>query len=100
LNDVKNRNKLQIDKLSDNVDRLNSVCNEQDQSLKNLEFERNKLQKRYDDLSFEQNNTLGKLKTSQDNLNYTKGVLDEANKKINHLQVNLLYYLPIIFYNY
>lgn len=81
------RNKNNIDKLTDNVERLNQICNEQDQSLKNLEFERNKLQKRYDDLSFENNNTVGKLHTTQDNLQFTKASLDDANKKVNNLQV-------------
>lgn len=52
-----------------------------------MDFEKNKLQKRFDDLSYENTNTNGKLKSAQDHLAYTKGVLDEADKKIVQLQV-------------
>ncbi len=87
LTDLKNKNKLSIDKLNDNVDRLNQICNDQDQSLKNLEFEKTQLQKRNDDLNYDNNNNLAKIRSTQESLNFTKNELDDANKKITHQQV-------------
>ncbi len=88
LADLKNRNMHSIDKLNDNVERLNQICNDQDQSLKNLDFEKNKLQKRYEDLSYENSNNVSKLKSTQDSLSYTRSQLEEANKKISLQQVS------------
>ena len=87
LTDLKNKNRSQIDRLNDQVDQLNKICEDQDLNLKNLEFEKNKLQKKFDDLMFENNSNISKLKSKEEMLIFNKGQLEEANRNISKLQV-------------
>jgi len=90
LTELKNKNRNQIEKLNENIDRLNQILSDQDVALKNIEFDKNKLQKRYDDLSFENSSNISKLKAKEENLAYTKSQLEESSKSGNKQQVQFI----------
>jgi len=92
LTELKNKNKVQIDKLNENVDRLNQINHDHEHNNKILNQENNSLQKRLDDLNFENNSNISKLKAKEDALTYTKVQLEETSKNLNKQQVNFLHF--------
>lgn len=92
LTELKNKNKVQIDKLNENVDRLNQINHDHEHNNKILNQEKNSLQKRLDDLNFENNSNISKLKAKEDALTYTKVQLEETSKNLNKQQVNFLHF--------
>jgi len=81
---------MQIDRLNENVERLNQLNGDLEHNIKVLNQEKANLQKRLDDLNFENNSNISKLKAKEDALIYTKEQLDETSKNLNKQQVFLL----------
>lgn len=88
LSDLRARNKIQIDRLNETVDRNNQVINDQELNIKSLHHEKNSLQKRYDDLAFENNSNISKLRAKEDALLHTKNQLEETSKNLNKQNVS------------
>ena len=86
LSDVKSSNDLTMAKQQNEIERLNKICDQQDNLIKNINEEKNELFGRNDELNFELKNTLGKLKSREENLNFTQRQLEEANKNIAKLE--------------
>ena len=89
LQDNKQSQKLRIESLNIELDRYKKICDECDRMNKRLDSEKVELMSKLDEIKFEFKNTLGKLKSKEDNLNFTQKQLDEANKNIINLQNNL-----------
>lgn len=88
LNEIKATQKVEITKLIEDNQKLSKICQDQDKSLKNLDAERVKLLSRNDEMNFELKNVLGKLKSREENLNYTQKQLDESKStsaKLSHV---------------
>jgi len=81
---------MQIDRLNENVERLNQLNGDLEHNIKVLNQEKANLQKRLDDLNFENNSNISKLKAKEDALIYTKEQLDETSKNLNKQQVFIL----------
>jgi chromosome segregation ATPase len=89
LNDVKNGQKQAMDRLEQEVDKLNTILGKQENHIKNLDAEKLQIISKNDDLNFELKNLHGKLKAKEENLSFTSRQLEEANKTITKLEVKL-----------
>jgi len=78
LNEVKASQKIEITKLLEDNRNLSKICQDQDKQIKHLDSERIKYLSRNDELNFEVKNLNGKLKSKEENLNYTQRQLEEA----------------------
>lgn len=90
LSDLKSRNRIQIDRLNENVEKLTQINTEHEITIKNINHDKNNLQKRLDDVIFENSSNISKLKAKEDALNYTKNQLDETTKNLNKQQVKFI----------
>ncbi len=79
-----------IDKLIQDNEHLNKICNNQDNSIKNLENERMKLNVKVDNLTNEVKSLQAKLHTKEDNLSLTRNQLDDSSRNVSSLQVFLV----------
>lgn len=75
-----------IDKLVQDNEHLNKICNNQDNSIKNLENDRLRLNVKIDELTNEIKSLVSNLNAREDNLAYTKSQLDDSNRNVNILQ--------------
>ena len=89
LNDTKFSQKIEINKLIEDNQKLVRLVGENEKTIKNLEGDRIKLLSRNEEINFELKNTLGKLKTREDNLNYTQQTVDDLKLRNGKLQFNL-----------
>jgi len=89
LQETKNSQKNRIDDLQYELDRYKKLSEENDRYIKKQDAEKIDLMSKLDETRFELKNTVGKLKTKEDNLTFTQRQLDEANKTILSLQNNL-----------
>jgi chromosome segregation ATPase len=87
LNDLKSRNKIQIERLNDSNDRNSKLILDHESTIKNLAHEKNNLQKRFDDLSFENSSNISKLKSKEEALHHTKIQLEDTSRNLNKLNV-------------
>ena len=71
---------------------MKKICEDQDKFIKSLEKERSRLISKLDEISFENNNLISKLKGKEDNLLINNKQLDEARQNIIKLQVILNIY--------
>lgn len=89
LNETKNSQKLRIDNLILDLERFKKLGDDNERMIKRQDGEKIDLMAKLDDTRFELKNTLGRLKTKEEGLNFTERQLDEANKTVNDLQNNL-----------
>jgi hypothetical protein len=79
LNEYKASQKVEITKFVEDIQKLSRMFQESESRIKNLEAEKTKLLSRNDELNFEVKNISGKLKSREENLNFTQRQFDEAN---------------------
>ena len=89
LQDQKQSQKLRIDNLTIDLERLKKLNDDNQRLIKRLDTEKIELIAKLDEIRFELKNTIGKLKSKEDNLNFTQMQLDGANKNIVDLQNNI-----------
>jgi chromosome segregation ATPase len=89
LQETKNSQKLRIDGLILDLERLKKMGDDNERMIKRQDGEKIDLMSKLDDTRFELKNTYGKLKGKEENLVFTQRQLDEANKNIVNLQNNL-----------
>jgi chromosome segregation ATPase len=89
VTDVKRSQESSITKFQVEIEKLNKVCDEQELVIRNLNDEKNLIAGRSDETSFELKNTLGKLKSREESLNFTNKQLEEANKNIGRMEAHI-----------
>lgn len=89
LQDQKQSQKLRIDNLTIDLERLKKLNDDNQKLIKRLDTEKIELMAKLDEIRFELKNTIGKLNSKEDNLNFTQMQLDGANKNIVDLQNNI-----------
>lgn len=96
LTDIKQSNELTIGKLQTEIERLSKILDQQDHVIKNQNEEKNNLLCKNDELNFELKNTLGKLKSREESLNFQTRQNEEANKKIAKLEDHVVEFEQVI----
>lgn len=89
LQETKNSQKIRIENLQIDLDRLKKITEDNERLLKRQDAEKLDLLGKLDETRFELKNVLGKLKSKEENLAFTQRQLDEANKTVINLQNNL-----------
>jgi len=82
LNETRANQKIEISKLIEDNQKLVRLVNENERCIKSLESERIKQLSRIEELSFEIKNTVGKLNSREENLNFSNKSLEDAKATI------------------
>lgn len=89
LNETRLNQKTEINKFVEDNQKLVRLTNENEKSIKALETEKLKMIAKNEELLFDLKNTNGKLKSKEENLNYTQKLLDESKASNSKLQNTL-----------
>lgn len=89
LQETKNSQKTRIDGLIIDLERMKKISEENERLIKRQDSEKIDFMSKLDETRFELKNTLGKLKSREDNFGLSQRQLEEANKTILNLQNNI-----------
>jgi chromosome segregation protein len=76
-------------KLNDEIEHYNKLCEEQENTIKNLSIEKKNLMEQLGTINYDNKNLTQKLKSTNENLNIANKQLNDANKTILRLDEDL-----------
>lgn len=92
LSDTRASQKIEISKLVEDNQKLVRLVSDNESTIKSLEADRIKQMSRTEEVNFNLKNTIAKLNSREENLNYTQKLLEDAKASIGKMQITLKEY--------